>query len=290
MMLSQDKLRSISRSVPWNLLLLTVGGTLYAFSMQSIAVHHEFVSGGVYGAAMLINYAAGAPSIAVIYVLLNIPILIVGRIFLSRRFMFYTLYGILVISAASRLIEFDLGVQDKTLAAIATGILCGTGTGISMRSLGSDGGLSIIALALNHKYGLNIGAFNIACNLLVFAAATPIIGVDNMLYSMIVTYMSAMLINYVLSMFNQRKLVFIISERHRDIAQSIMRNLGRGCTLLHGQGAFTRQEREVLMTVVHNMQVKRLEDIARQVDPQAFIIIENTNMVQGRGFSHRKQY
>ncbi|MDR2668663.1 MAG: YitT family protein [Desulfovibrio sp.] len=289
-MLSQDKLRSISRSVPWNLLLLTVGGTLYAFSMQSIAVHHEFVSGGVYGAAMLINYAAGAPSIAVIYVLLNIPILIVGRIFLSRRFMLYTLYGILVISAASRLIEFDLGVQDKTLAAIAAGILCGTGTGISMRSLGSDGGLSIIALALNHKYGLNIGVFNIACNLLVFAAATPIIGVDNMLYSMIITYMSAVLINYVLSMFNQRKLVFIISERHRDIAQSIMRNLGRGCTLLHGQGAFTRQEREVLMTVVHNMQVRRLEDIARQVDPQAFIIIENTNMVLGRGFSHRKQY
>jgi uncharacterized membrane-anchored protein YitT (DUF2179 family) len=258
--------------------------------MQSIAVHHEFVSGGVYGAAMLINYAVGAPSIAVAYVLLNIPILVVGRIFLSRRFMFYTLYGIMVVAAASRFIEFDLGVHDKTLAAVATGILCGAGTGISMRSLGSDGGLSIIALVLNHKYDLNIGVFNIACNLLLFAAATPIIGMDNVLYSMIVTYMSATLINYVLSMFNQRKLVFIISERHRDIAQSIMRNLGRGCTLLHGQGAFTRQEREVLLTVVHNMQLRRLEDITRQADPEAFIIIENTNLVLGRGFSHRKQY
>ncbi|MDR2123426.1 MAG: YitT family protein [Desulfovibrio sp.] len=289
-MLSQDKLQAVGRSVPWNLLLLTVGGTLYAFSMQSIAVHHEFVSGGVYGAAMLINYAAGAPGTAVVYVLLNIPILIVGRIFLSRRFLLYTLYGILVVSSAGQLIEFDLDVKDKTLAAVAAGILCGAGTGISMRSLGSDGGLSIIALALNHKYDVNIGAFNIACNLLLFAAATPVIGIDNVLYSMIVTYMSATLINYVLSMFNQRKLVFIISERHRDIAQSIMRNLGRGCTLLHGQGAFTRQDREVLMTVIHNMQLRRLEDIARQADPQAFIIIENTNMVLGRGFSHRKQY
>jgi uncharacterized membrane-anchored protein YitT (DUF2179 family) len=289
-MFSQDTLLRISRGVPWNLFLLTAGGTLYAFAMKSIAVHHEFVSGGLYGASMLINYAAGQPDIAVIYALLNIPALIIGRICLSRRFMFYTLYGILVVSAASRLIEFDLGVQDKTLAAIATGILCGAGTGTAMRSQGSDGGLSAVALALNHKYDVNIGAFNIACNLLLFAAATPVIGVDNVLYSMIVTYMSATLINYVLSMFNQRKLVLIISERHRDIAQSIMRNLGRGCTLLHGEGAFTRQKREVLLTVVHNVQLKRLEDIARQADPQAFLIIENTSLVLGKGFSHRKRY
>jgi uncharacterized membrane-anchored protein YitT (DUF2179 family) len=96
--------------------------------------------------------------------------------------------------------------------------------------------------------------------------------------------------NYAIGMFDERKLILIISEKHGNIASSIMRNLGRGCTILHGQGAFTRQDRNVLLTVVHNIQVKRLEEIVYNEDPQAFVIIENTQMVIGKGFSQRKQY
>ena len=69
-----------------------------------------------------------------------------------------------------------------------------------------------------------------------------------------------------------------------------MTNLGRGCTVLHGQGAFTRQEREVLLTVVYNIQLKRLEELVYAEDPQAFLIIENTHLVLGKGFSQRKRY
>lgn len=290
-MLSQDRLRSITMSVPWNLFLLTVGALISTFGLICVAKPQDFVSGGLYGSAMLIVYATDTMGIATWYALLNIPVLFIGWFFLSRRFMLYTIYCIAVTTVASQLfLGFDAGITDKTLAAIAAGTLCGAGSGIAMRSLGSDGGLNIISLLLNQKYNFNVGTFNIIFNFLLFAVALPVIKVDNVLYSMIITYLTASLTNYFLGMFDERKAVLIISPLYQNIAHSIMRNLGRGCTLLHGQGAFTRQDREVLLTVVHNIQLKRLEELVFKEDPDAFLIIENTHLVLGKGFSQRKQY
>lgn len=289
-MVNQEKMRALSLSVPWNLFLLTLGGLISTFALKCIANPHDFVSGGLYGSAMLIVYATDTIGIAGWYALLNIPVLLIGWFFLSRRFMLYTIYCIAVTTVATYFMDFNAGITDKTLAAIAAGTLCGAGSGIAMRSLGSDGGLNIVSLILNQKYNLNVGTFNIIFNFVLFIAALPVIKVDNVLYSMIITYLTANLTNFFMGMFDERKLVFIISERYQDIAQSIMRNLGRGCTVLHGEGAFTRQEREVLLTVVHNIQLKRLEELVYKLDPNAFLIIENTHLVLGKGFSQRKQY
>jgi uncharacterized membrane-anchored protein YitT (DUF2179 family) len=289
-MFSHEKIRAMTLSVPWNLFLLTVGALVTTFALKCIANPHEFVSGGLYGTSMLIVYGTETMSIGMWYALLNIPVLLLGWFFLSRRFMLYTIYCIAVTSVATQFMSFDLGITDKTLAAIAAGTLSGAGSGIALRSLGSDGGLNIISLILNQKYNLNVGTFNIIFNSLLFLVALPVIHVNNVLYSMVVTYMTARLTDYCLGMFNERKLVFIISEHFQTIALSVMRNLGRGCTLLHGQGAFTRQNREVLFTVVHNIQLKRLEEIVYAEDPHAFVIIENTHLVLGKGFSQRKQY
>lgn len=286
----QERMRAITLSVPWNILLLTLGAVISSFALKCIAKPHEFVGGGLYGTAMLIEYGTGFLSIAIWYALMNIPVLVMGWLMLSRRFMLYTIYCIVVTTIATQLMDFDMGITDKTLAAIAAGTLCGVGSGIALRSLGSDGGLNIISLILNQKYNLNVGTFNIIYNAILFLAALPIIKVDNVLYSMIVTYLTATLTNYFMGMFDERKLVFIISGKHQNIAQSIMRNLGRGCTVLHGQGAFTRQDREVLMTVVHNIQLRRLEELIYREDPHAFLVIENTHLVLGKGFSQRKQY
>lgn len=289
-MFSQEKIRAISLSVPWNLFLLTVGSLISTFALKCIAVPHAFVSGGLYGTAMLIDYASGTLGIAAWYALMNIPVLLIGWFLLSRRFMLYTIYCIAVTTIATQFMTFDAGITDKTLAAVATGTLCGVGSGIALRSLGSDGGLNIISLILNQKYNFNVGTFNIFYNAIFFLIALPIIHVDNVLYSMIITYLTASLTNYFLGMFDERKLILIISGEYQNIAQSIMRHLGRGCTMLHGQGAFTRQDREVLLTVVHNIQLKRLEELVYREDPNAFLIIENTHLVLGKGFSQRKQY
>ncbi|MDR2076449.1 MAG: YitT family protein [Desulfovibrio sp.] len=289
-MIQQEKLRALSLTVPWNLFLLTLGGVVLTFGLKCIAAPQDFVSGGLFGTAMLIVYGTDTLSIAAWYALLNIPVLLLGWFMLSRRFMLYTIYCIAVTSLAAEVMPWQVQIADKTLAAMAAGILSGVGSGIALRSLGSDGGLNIISLILHNKYNFSLGSFNLAFNTVLFLVALPVIQLDNVLYSMLIVYLTSHLMNYCVGLFDERKLVLIISERHADIAQSIMTHLGRGCTLLHGQGAFTRLDRKVLLTVVHNIQLKRLEEIVYQADPQSFVIIENTHLVLGKGFSQRKQY
>ncbi len=288
--MQQEKLRALSMTVPWNLFLLTLGGVVSTFGLKCIAAPQDFVSGGLYGTAMLIVSATGTFSIASWYAVLNIPVLLLGWFFLSRRFMLYTIYCIVITTIATELMTWEVQIADKTLAAVAAGILSGAGSGIALRSLGSDGGTNIISLILHNKYNFSIGSFGMLFNAVLFTVALPIIHIDNVLYSMIIVYLTSNLMNYFMGLFDERKLVLIVSEKHGNIAQSIMKHLGRGCTLLHGQGAFTRQDREVIMTVVHNIQLKRLEEIVYNEDPEAFVIIENTHIVIGKGFSQRKQY
>ena len=290
--MTADKLRpiTITMTVLWNLFLLTVGGVCFAFAVKCVAAPHGFVSGSVFGTSMLIVYATNSLSIAAWYAILNIPILILGWVFLSRRFMLYTIYCLAISTIATQLMPWQIDIQDKVLAAVATGILCGAGTGVALRSLGSDGGLTVISLILYQKFNFNVGAFNIFYNALLFMAALPIISIDNVLYSMIIVYLTSILMNFFMGMFDQRKLVLIISEEYALIVQSIMHDLGRGCTMLHGQGGFTGQEREVILTVVHNIQLKRLEEIVFNIDKKAFVIIENSQLVLGKGFSKLKVY
>ena len=285
-----DRFRALTMTVPWNLFLLTIGALLFSYGVTAIAKPHGFVSGGIFGTAMLFSYLNDSLSIGGIYAAMNIPILILGWKYLSRRFLWYTLYSIAIASVASQLMPWNAGISDPTLAAVATGIICGAGASVALRSLGSDGGLTIVSLLLHNKYNFNVGMPPLVYNAVLFTAALPFIGVDNVLYSLIITYLTSALMNYSMGMFDQRKLIFIISEKHQTIAENILKQLGRGCTLLHARGAFTRQEREVLMTVVYNLQIRRVEDIVFQADPSAFVIIENTQRVLGKGFSQRKKY
>ncbi len=289
--MNPETLRRITAGAPWNLFLLAVSAFISSYALVCIAKPHGFVSGGLYGTAMLIEYDSGTLSLAIWYALLNIPVLAAGWRFLSRRFMLYTIYCIALTTLFTQFMPFpDAGISDRTLAAVATGVLCGAGSGIALRSLGSDGGLNIISLILNMKYGMRVGTLSIIYNVLLFLVALRIIGVDNVLYSMVITYLTSSLMNYFMGLFNERKMVLIISDRYREIGESILRNLGRGCTVLHGEGAYTRTPREVVLTVVHNIQLRRLEELVYGEDPHAFVIIENTHQVLGKGFSTRRTY
>jgi uncharacterized membrane-anchored protein YitT (DUF2179 family) len=103
-------------------------------------------------------------------------------------------------------------------------------------------------------------------------------------------FVTGQIMDYVLSMFNQRKLVFIVSDHAQAISDAIIREANRGVTLLEGRGGYTGQPKQVVMTVVNNVQQKKLEELIFTLDPEAFVIFENTFNVIGKGFSRRKVY
>lgn len=283
-------LRSYSFSIPWNLFLLTLGSFLIALAIKAVAVPHGMITGGISGISLLFYYFSKVLTPGIWLLILNIPVAILGWLMVSRRFLLYTAYGMLAVSLFIELITFTLPVQDSVLAAISAGTLLGAGVGTTLRSLGSSGGLDILGVILYQRFGFRIGQVSFLFNLGVFALSFVLMDTDLVLYSLLSVFVSAQITDYVLSMFNQRKLVFIVSNQATDIARAIMDKTHRGVTLLEGRGGYTGLPKQVVMTVVNNMQQKKLEELIFTQDPDAFVIFENTFNVIGKGFSERKIY
>ncbi|MDX2499419.1 MAG: YitT family protein [Deltaproteobacteria bacterium] len=285
-----SKYKSMFFSVGWNLILLTVGSFVLAIGIKAIAIPHGLITGGFSGLSLLIYYTFGGLSPGLWYFALNIPLFIAGWIFLSRRFFFYSLFGLVSVTLAIDLIPFVIPIQDRLLAALAAGALIGAGAGTYLHSFGSVGGSDVIAIILNQKFNVRIGRFYFYFNLVLFSFSFRFLDVDITLYSLILAFVVSQVADYFLSMFSQRKMVIIISDRSESIAEAILKKLQRGSTFLFGRGAYTGRHKKVLLTVVNNYQLKRLEEAVFTIDADAFFITGGTFNVIGKGFSRRKLY
>lgn len=287
--MSAEKKRLIS-SVFWNMILLLVGSVIFSIGFNSIVIPQGFITGGISGVCLLIYYMTGTLSPGLWYFIINIPLFVMGWLFISRRFFFYSLYGMVVLSLCMDIVSFHIEIKDAFLAILAGGTILGVGGGITLHSLGSLGGLDIIGIMLNQKFGIRIGTFFFAFNMILFVSSFGSLETDLVLYSIALSFVTSQVLDYVLAMFNQRKMILIISDSSEQIARVITENLHRGATLLNGVGAYSGTERRIILTVVHNYQLKRLEEAVVTIDPDAFMITENTFNVLGRGFSKPKVY
>ena len=277
-------------SVLWNLFLISAGSIVFGIGLKSIAIPQGFITGGISGLTLLLYYVSGFLSPGLCYLILNVPIFLIGWIHVSRRFFLYSLYGMAALSVAIDLIGFTLPIKEPMLAVLAGGVLMGAGTGIVLHSLGSAGGLDIVGIILNQKFNVRLGTFYFAFNVVLFAFSFGFLDADLVLYSLFMSFISSQTLDYVLAISNQRKMVFIISDQNDRIAREIQTRINRGVTFLNGSGAYTGKSKKIILTVVHNYQLKRVEEAALSIDPDAFLITENTFNVLGRGFSRRKVY
>jgi uncharacterized membrane-anchored protein YitT (DUF2179 family) len=277
-------------SVIWNILLITLGSLVYAIGAEAILVHHKFIIGGMYGTALLIYYKSNLLSPAIWYFLFNIPLLIVGWIFLSRRFFFYSVYGVCSLTFFAQFLTLDFAIHDQLYAAITGGAICGVGGGITLRSRGSGGGLDIIAIILNQKFNFGVGKFFMLYNAALFTFVLTQYQPDIVIASIILTFIASISLEHVLSMFNQRKIVYILSNSYQNIADTIIHDMHQGVTLIEAKGAYSGKRKEMLMIITNNLQLKRLEEKVFDIDPDALFIVENSFNVIGSNFGKRKLY
>ncbi|MFP4084584.1 MAG: YitT family protein [Desulfonatronovibrio sp.] len=271
----------------WCLGILTVAALVMAVGINGIAVHQEFIAGGFSGLSLLLYYVTGFLSPGIWLMLLNIPVFAVAFLMVSRRFFVYSLYCLTATALFLEVIKLELPIGDPLLAALSYGVLLGAGIGISLRSFGSTGGLDIIGVILYQKFNLRIGQSGFFFNLLLFGFAFLFMETDLVLYSLASVFVTAMVADYCMAMFNQRKMVLIVTEIPEQMVRVIGQQIQRGSTFLYGRGAYTGDRKKIVLTVVNNFQLKRLEEIIFYNDPEAFVIIENTFNVLGKGFSKR---
>ena len=274
----------------WNSGLIIVGSLIQAIALKGIATPHQFVPGGIFGVGSLLYYKTGWLDPGLFYLLLNIPMFILGYLFISRRFLWYSALAMGSISLFYQLIRFEIHIASQLYAALVFGVMLGAGAGMVLRSLGSNGGLDVAAVILNQKYNIGVGKVYFSFNVLLFSLSFASLDNDLVIASMIGVFICSVAVDYVLSMFNQRKLTFIVSSRAEDVADQVMNKLKIGTTMLPAVGAYHKQNRTVLMVVINNIQLKRLEEIVFTQDEHALFIVENTFSVLGSTFSRRKLY
>lgn len=280
----------VSYSVWWNLLLISMGALIVSIGIKSLAVPHELVPGGIFGLSSLLYYLTGKSNPGWINFLLNIPLFLFAWFKVSRRFFLYSAYATLATTLFYESVTIPIPVQSQMYASIASGVITGFGAGLVLRSLGSNGGLDVVAVFLFQRYNIGIGRVYLAFNTVLYSGSLTRLPMDVIIASLIMVFITAIVVDQTLSLFSQRKVVFIISNMADDISSDILNMLRQSATFLKGYGAYSRQEKNVLMTVVNNVQLKKLEEITFTHDPNALFIVENTFSVIGSSFSRRKIY
>ena len=273
------------------ILHILVGAIVFAVGMQAFIVPHKLLSGGISGLTLIIYYVTqGALSLGMINFLLNLPVLYAAWRWLGGWHLGITIFGTvlmsILINVVSPLAELSL-TQNPIIGGILGGLFSGLGLGIVYRGGGNTGGIDPIALIIRNRFGLQIGSILFGINMMILIIGAIVINIDAAATTLISTYLSAVVTNKVITGFSQRKAMFIISYKPVTICNLIIDKIGRGATILNGEGAYTHQPKQVIMVVVSLLQVARLKAAVEAEDPAAFMVITDAAEVIGTGFSAR---
>lgn len=267
---------------------IIAGCVLFALGFDLFLLPNDLNAGGITGLSMILVQVLGFGSVGAVTVLINLPLFALGSIKIGKKFFVGSLIGMIISSAAMDLLEvLTVPKTEPLLAALYGGVLCGLGLGMVFATGASTGGSDIIVRLLKRKWqNVPIGTINIFFDSAV-AALTGLAFWDlgSALYSGVAIFVTGQVIDAVVYRFDYSKVALIISAEHEAIAKAIASELDRGATFLHGQGTYSHQDREVILTAVKKQQLAELKRLVVQIDPDAFIIVQEAHQVLGDGFS-----
>jgi uncharacterized membrane-anchored protein YitT (DUF2179 family) len=277
-------------TVLWNLLLIFAGSVICAVAIKGILIPKQFLAGGVTGLALLGHYVFPSLPLGFIYFLLNIPLFVIGWMFVGRRFFWYSLAGMIVFSAVIFWPYPIFPVEDMILNALTAGIITGLGSGMILRSLGSAGGLDILSIILFKRFSTRPGTTVMTFHAIMLLLALFRLPLERVLYTLIYFFINAYVVNLVVIGLSQRKAIMIISPQWKEISQQIMEKLQRGVTIVQGSGGYSGQQLHILYSVITLTELSRFKEMIRKIDPTAFVVVSETLEVMGKRIGNQPHW
>ncbi|WP_419961932.1 YitT family protein [Psychrobacillus sp. BM2] len=272
-----------------NIVMIIFGAAIYSFGFVHFNMQNELGEGGFSGITLVLYFAFNW-DVALMNLLLNIPMFIIGWKLLGRKMFAYTLIGTISVSVFLKLFdiyEFQLGLEDDLfLVSLFAGVFVGLGLGIIFKYGGTTGGVDIIARLVFKYKGWSMGKtmFIFDACVIVLSWAT-FLNERSMMYTLVAVYVGARVIDFVQEGAYSARGAFIISDKQSEIADLITEKLSRGVTIFNGHGHFTKNDREVLYCVVAKNQITSLKNVITSIDPHAFVSITEVHDVMGEGFT-----
>ncbi|HEX3016533.1 MAG TPA: YitT family protein [Caproicibacter sp.] len=264
------------------ILLMTLGAVLASVGLEMFLIPNNIIDGGITGISIMANHFTGIP-LGVFIFGLNVPFLVVGYRQIGKTFAFSTLFSVICLSlGVSKLHPVPGVTKDVLLATIFGGIILGAGVGLIIRNGGSLDGTEIIAIILDKKTGFSIGEIVLFFNLFILGSSGLVFGWDRAMYSLIAYFIVFKVIDITVEGLDESKAVVIISDQYKNIADALMERLGRGVTLLHGEGGYKGGLTNVIYVVVSRLEIAKLKEIVHGFDDDALITIANVELTEKR--------
>lgn len=257
---------------------------IQALAINGFYVPHSFLSGGVTGVALLLDYVFDIPSWIPI-IILNIPISIIGLKYLNAKFIIFSVIGTLVLSGALALTKnFNIVIENELVAAAVGSAVIGISGAPVVRRGATLGGIDVISVILGKRFSMSMGTINIMFNIIIMSVLGFVRGIEIALVSMIAMFVSNVAFNYAVQGLNRTVTVFVISDKWDEIAPEVMTVMHRGVTYIPAQGAYTGAERKAVYCIVKTVELSALKRIVYTRDPKAMVSVIETREVVGRGF------
>lgn len=268
-------------------LFITLGAIITAYGLEAILIPNQMIDGGVTGLSMILSSITPI-NLSIYLVLLNLPFFFLGYKQVGKTFAISMLYGIIALSVATTLFHHvEVIIHDPLLAVVFGGLTLGIGVGLTLRNGGVLDGTETLALLFEKKLPFSVGEIIMFINVIIFSIAAFVFGLENALFSMLTYYIAFRAIDIVVIGFEGMKSMYIISDRNKEIAEAISERLGRGVTYLNGEGAYSGQDKQVILCVFTRLEETKLKDIIREFDHNAFTISNEVAEVRGGRFKKK---
>ena len=275
-----------------SLLLVLVGNILFALAIKLFILPANLISCGTTGIALVVDYLTSIPMSTFILVF-NLIMLAIGWAILGRSFAMTTAFSSIFYPLALEFLNQTMGdfviTEDPLLLAVFGGLCMGLSLGLVIRGGASTGGMDIPPLILNKFFHIPVSATLWIFDFIIMLCQLAFHPLEDLLYGVLLILSVSFSLNKVMLFGTSRTEIKIISEHSNQIRQAILSQVDRGCTLLHGTSGYQGNEVNVILSVVSNHELPKIQRVARSIDPGCFVIVSRVSEVWGRGFSYGKQ-
>ena len=273
--------------------MIIFGNLLYALAVTLFIMPNHLITGGTTGLALFFYRTAGIPVSAFVSVF-NITMFLLGAWVLGKQFALTTVLSTVIYPLLLGLLE-GAGItgfvtEERLVAVLYAGLLIGAGIGVVMRAGASTGGMDIPALILKKKKNINVSAVIYLCDCIILALQMSASDAGSILYGILLIAVYTLVLDKVLMLGGARMQVKIVSREHDAINRLLAEKIDCGTSLLHMETGFLHQEQNMVLAVISNRELPKVNQLVLEVDPEAFMIVSQINEVRGRGFTLSKLY
>lgn len=269
------------------LCFLTLGAFIAGFALEGFLIPNKMIDGGIIGISIMLSTLTKA-NLGLLILFINAPFIFLALKKLGKLFVIQTLYSIAMLGLSVNILHHRVVTDDLLLATVFGGVVLGIGVGIVLRNNASMDGTEIISIRLAKKLGFSIGEIIMFFNVFIYTCAGFLYGWDRAMYSVLVYFIAYKVIDIVLEGINESKSVTIISDKAEDIGNKIIQNLDISVTYIDAQGGYSGASKKMIYCVISRLEIAKLKDLIRTIDPTAFLAIETVHEVDGVQIKKRK--